>query len=338
MIAELAEKVKAGENLSREETRNAFDEIMSGKVETEEIKELLIALRDKGETVDEISGAAESMRAVVAKVETDLGCPLLDVVGTGGDNKSTINVSTTAAIVAAGAGCYVAKHGNRSVSSKCGSADVLEHLGVNISTTPEKNAELIKKIGIAFLFAPVHHPTMKYAIQARKEIGTRTIFNILGPITNPAGAQTYMLGAFSLELAEKLAGVLAALETEHALVVYGNDGFDELSISAPSTVFEVRKGEIEKYEVSPEKFGFPLGKEEEVQAETIEDNAEAMMAILKGEEKGSRLNMVLMNAGAAIYANGLVESFEEGIAEAKKSIELGKALEKLEKLIEESNK
>ena len=311
---------------------------MSGKVETTQLKEFLIALRDKGETVEEISGAAESMRAVVAQVKPAVSEPLLDVVGTGGDNKGTINVSTCSAIVAAGAGCVVAKHGNRSVSSKCGSADVLETLGVKIDTSTEKNAELIEGIGLAFLFAPVHHPAMKFAMPARKEIGTRTIFNILGPITNPANAQTYLLGVFELGLAEKLANVLAALNTKHALVVHGMDGFDEVSVSGATTVFEVKCGKVEMFEISPEQFGFEVCEEGAVTADTAEENAAVLKAILSGEEKGCKRNIVLLNAGAAIYANNKAESIEGGIELAKQSIDSGKALEKLDKLIEESNK
>ncbi len=338
MIEEAIQTASAGNDLSKEQAKQAFDEIMSGAVEKEQIKQLLIALRDKGETVEEISGAAESMRAVVAAVKPNVDRPLLDVVGTGGDNKGTINVSTCSAIVAAGVGCLVAKHGNRSVSSKCGSADVLEALGVKIDTPAEKNAELIEKIGIAFLFAPVHHPAMKYAMPARKEIGARTIFNILGPITNPASAQTYLLGVFNLELAEKLANVLASLKTEHALVVHGVDGFDEISASNPTTVFEVRQGSVEKSEISPEQFGFESAAEEEVKADTVEENASILRAILSGEENGAKRNIILLNAGAAIYANNQAESIAQGIEKAKQSIESGAALKKLALLVKGSNK
>ncbi len=338
MIVEATEKVKKKEDMAREETRKLFDEIMSGKVETKALAEFLKALAEKGETVEEIIGAAESMRAVVTKVEPKVEEPLLDVVGTGGDKKSTINVSTASAIVAAGAGCIVAKHGNRSVSSKCGSADVLENLGVKIDTSPEKNAGIIEKIGIAFLFAPMHHPAMKYAIPARKQLGTRTIFNILGPITNPAGAQTYLLGVFDAGLAEKLAGVLAGLNTKHALVVHGNDGFDEISLSDATTVFEVKEGNVKKYEISPEQFGFEKGGETDVAAETVEENAEILKKVLSGEETGPKRDIVLLNAGAAIYANDKAKSIEEGVEKAKESISNGSALKKLEALIEESNR
>jgi len=338
MIEEAISKVSKGKNLSRSESRQVFDEIMQGKAETEQIALLLKALAEKGETVDEIAGAAESMRAVVAAVSPKVDAPLLDVVGTGGDGKHTINVSTASAIVAAGAGCLVAKHGNRSVSSKCGAADVFETLGVNIESSPEKNAELIEKIGIAFLFAPVHHPAMKHAIPARKQLGTRTIFNILGPITNPANAQTYLLGAFSLELAEKLASVLAGLGTQHALVVYGNDGFDEVSLSDSTTVFEVTGGKVEKYEISPEQFGLERCKEEDIQSGGPEENAKIMKSILGGDEQGPKRDVVLLNAGCAIYANGQAESIKEGINAARESINSGLALKKLEMLAEAGKK
>ncbi len=338
MIGQFVEKASKGENLSRKEAREAFDLIMAGKVETPEIKELLIALRDKGETIDEISGAAESMKDVVANVSPKTDKPLLDIVGTGGDCKSTINVSTASAFVAAGAGCIVAKHGNRSVSSKCGSADVLEKLGVKLECGNEKNTRMIEKIGIAFLFAPCHHPAMKFAIPARKEIGTRTIFNILGPLTNPANAQTFLLGIFSLELAENLAGVLANLKIGHALVVHGNDGFDEISVSDATTVFEVKGGKIERYEISPEQFGFQRANERDIKVSSIEENATVLKAILSGKEKDAKRDIVVFNAGAAIYVNNLASSIGEGIEKARQSIDSGSALKKLEQLVEESGK
>lgn len=338
MIKECIGKVVEGEDLTKEETRQAFDEIMSGKASDAQIAALIVALRLKGETVDEISAAAESMRAVVADVKPKVEGELLDVVGTGGDKKHTINISTIAAIVAAGAGCNVAKHGNRSVSSKCGSADVLEKLGVKIDCDNKKNVELIEKIGIAYLFAPCHHPAMKYAIGPRKEIGVRTIFNILGPITNPANAKTYLLGVFNKELAEKLANALANLGVKKALVVHGNDGFDEISLSSSTTVYEVEEGRVKNYEIKPEDFGLERCKEKEVSTDTVEECAEAMKNILTGKEKGPKRDVVLLNAGAAIYANGKAKDIVEGIKKAKQAIDSGKALEKLEKLIEESSK
>ncbi|MDP2974419.1 MAG: anthranilate phosphoribosyltransferase, partial [Candidatus Diapherotrites archaeon] len=320
-IEEAIAKAGAGKDLSRREAKALFDEIMNGKVETEKLAQFLKALAEKGEAVEEIIGAAESMRAVVACVKPKVKGDLLDIVGTGGDKKGTFNVSTTAAFVAAGAGCLVAKHGNRSVSSKCGAADVLEKLGVKIDLGAEKNAELIKKIGIAFLFAPCHHPAMRYAMPARKMLGIRTIFNILGPITNPANAQTYLLGVFDLQLAEKLAAVLAGLKVKHALVVHGNDGFDEISLSDKTTVFEVQGAKVKRYEISPEQFGFKRCREQQVAGETAEKNAEILRDILSGIEKGAKREIVLLNAGAAFFAIGKAGSFKQGIEKARESIE-----------------
>ncbi len=338
MIDSAIEQVSKGASLSREQAKEVFDEIMSGKAPTEKIAELLKALAEKGETVDEIVGAAESMRAVVAEVKPKVDAPLLDVVGTGGDKKHTFNISTAAAIVAAGAGCYVAKHGNRSITSKCGAADVLEKLGVKLECSNEQNAAMIEKIGIAFLFAPCHHPAMRYAMPARKQLGIRTIFNILGPITNPANAQTYLLGVFDAGLAEKLAQVLADLGTEHALVVHGNDGFDEISLCDSTTVFEVKGSSVQQYEISPEQFGFAPCSEQQLAVENVDQSAAIMRAILERKEKGAKRDVVLLNAGAAIYANGKAESIEEGIAKARESIGSGNALGKLQQLVEGSNR
>ncbi|MCX6798825.1 MAG: anthranilate phosphoribosyltransferase [Candidatus Diapherotrites archaeon] len=336
-IEEASERVSAGNDLTRAETRELFDEIMRGKVPTEPLAAFLKALAEKGESIEEIIGAAESMRAVVACVKPKVKGDLLDIVGTGGDKKNSFNVSTCAAFVAAGAGCIVAKHGNRSVSSKCGAADVLEKLGVKIDLPPEKNAELLEKIGIAFLFAPCHHPAMRHAMPARKMLGTRTIFNILGPLTNPAGAQTYLLGVFDLSLAEKLASALAKLRIRRALVVHGRDGFDEISLCAPTAVFDVAGGKVGKYEIAPEKFGLKNCAEAELGVAGAEESAEAIKNILCGKEKGAKMDIVLINAGAAIYANGMAESIAEGIELARKSIESGAAMEKLKALVELSN-
>ncbi|MFH1391578.1 MAG: anthranilate phosphoribosyltransferase [Candidatus Diapherotrites archaeon] len=337
MILEATEKISGKNNLTREEAKVVFDEIMKGKATHEQIVKLLLALNEKGESIEEIQGACESMRSVVAKVTYSGDEDILDVVGTGGDGKSSFNVSTTSAIVAAGAGCIVAKHGNRSVSSKSGAADVLEALGVNIETSAERNSEILSKIGLAFMFAPKHHPAMKYAIGPRKEIGKRTIFNILGPITNPANANTYLLGAYSEELAEKLAFVLAGLDTKHALVVHGS-GFDEATLTGKTTVFAVLDGKVGKTEITPEQFGLKLCKEEDLAVENAKESSEIVKKILKGEEQGAKRNTILLNAGIAIFANGKAKSIEEGIEKARGSIDSGKALEKLNLLIEESNK
>jgi len=311
---------------------------MNGEATAAQISCLITALRMKGETVDEITGAAESMREVVAEVKPNVDTDLLDVVGTGGDKKNTFNISTASAFVAAGAGCYVAKHGNRAVSSGSGAADVLEKLGVKIDCNNEKNAELIEKIGISFLFAPCYHPAMKHAIAPRKEIGIRTIFNILGPITNPAKAKTFLLGVYDLALAEKLANVLANMGLKKALVVHGNDGCDEITVCDKTTVFGVENGKVSKSEISPEEFGLEKVKGKELVVSSVEESAKVLKAILSGEEKGAKRNAVLLNAGAAIYANGKAESIKKGIEKATESIDSGKANEKLNTLIEESNK
>ncbi|MCR4335647.1 MAG: anthranilate phosphoribosyltransferase [archaeon] len=337
MIVEATEKISEKNDLTREESKQVFDEIMNGKTTHEQIVKFLLALNEKGESIKEIQGACESMRSVVAKVTYSGNADVLDVVGTGGDGKSSFNVSTTSAIVAAGAGCIVAKHGNRSVSSKSGAADVLEALGVNIETSAERNSEILSKIGLIFMFAPKHHPATKYAIAPRKEIGKRTIFNILGPITNPANANTYLLGVYSEELAEKLAFVLAGLNTKHAMVVHGS-GFDEATLTGKTTVFEVLDKKVKKTEITPEQFGFEVCKEKDLAVENAEESSEIIKKILKGEEQGAKRDTVLLNAGIAIFANGKAKSIDEGIEKAKESIDSGKALEKLNLLIEASNK
>jgi len=240
--------------------------------------------------------------------------------------------------VAAGAGCIVAKHGNRAVSSKSGSADVLEKLGVKIDLEAGKNALLIEKLGIAFLFAPCHHPAMKYAMPARKQLGIRTIFNILGPLTNPANAQTMLLGVFDLALAEKLAKVLANLGMKHVLVVHGLDGFDEISLCAKTKVFEVKEGMVEEYEIGPKQFGLERATEGELRVETPGQAAKEIRAILEGKMSGPKKDFIILNAGAGIYANGKAKTIAEGIEMARASIEKGKALKKLERLVEESRK
>jgi anthranilate phosphoribosyltransferase len=338
MMKEAIAAVVEGKDLSRKEAKEVFDEIMQGKATDAQIAALLVGLRMKGETSDEIAGAAESMRKVVAKVEPKVKERLLDVVGTGGDKKGTINVSTAAAIVAAGAGCVVAKHGNRSVSSRSGAADVFQQLGVKIELTNVQNSRVIENIGIAFLFAPIHHPAMKYAIGPRREIGVRTIFNILGPITNPANAQTYLLGVYDRKVAEKIADSFVALGVEKALVVSGDDGCDEISLCGPTTVFEVENGKVKNYKIKPEDFGFKKCKEQDVCVDGAMESAADIRKIFEGELKGAKRNIIALNAGAAIYANKKAKSIKEGIEMAKESIDSGKALEKLEMLVKESNK
>lgn len=336
MIVECISKVVDGKNLSREEAKLAFDEIMAGPATSAQIASLITALRMKGETIEEIIGAVESMRSVVSAVKPNVKGDFLDVVGTGGDRKGTFNVSTCSAIVAAGVGCLVAKHGNRSVSSRSGAADVLFELGVNIEADNVKNAQLIEKIGIAFIFAQKHHPAMKHAAGPRKEIGIRTIFNVLGPLTNPAGAQTMLLGVYDQSLAKKLAGVLAGLGMKKALVVHGSLGEDELSISGQSVVFEVENGEVKEYLVKPQDFGLRVYPEKNVVVENSVQSAQAIRSVLEGKERGAKREIVLLNAGAAIYANGMAKSIMDGIKLAEKSIDSGAALKKLDLLVKES--
>ncbi len=337
LIEEATEKAGRKKNLSRRETKQLFDEIMSGKIETGLLAAFLKALAEKGETAGEIAGAAESMRAAAATVKPNVKGNLLDIVGTGGDKKNAINASTAAAIVAASAGCLVAKHGNRGISSKSGSADVLEKLGVKIDLNPEQNARLIEKIGIAFLFAPCHHPAMKHAMPARKILGIRTIFNILGPLTNPSNAQTMLLGCFDQGLAEKIAAALARLRIKHALVVHGLDGFDEISLCSNTRVFEVKGKKINPFEVSPEQFGFARAKEEQLKVETTEQAALEIKAIFENKMHGPKKDFISLNAGAGIYVNGKARTIKEGIEKAAKAIEEGKAMQKLCQLAKESN-
>ncbi len=324
-----------GRDLSREDARNAFDEIMAGDATPAQISSLITALRMKGETSEEIQGAAASMRNAARTVDYQGEGPLLDIVGTGGDDKHTFNVSTTSSFVAAGAGCTVAKHGNRSVSSKSGSADVLETLGINIGTTAPENERLLNEVGIAFLFAPVHHPAMKHAIGPRREIGIRTIFNILGPITNPAEADHYLLGAYNEEVAEKLANALAGLHTERSLVVHGS-GYDEIALTGPTTLFHVSGDSVEQTEIEPEQFGYELCDEEDLTVEGPEESARAIRGILDGTITGPRRAMIELNAGIGIYTAGRVDTMEEGVEQAREAIRSGGAEEKLKLLIEKS--
>src|SRR3989338_3656135 len=278
MIREAIAKVVGRKNLTQEEAKQVFDEIMEGNATEAQIASLITALRIKGETADEIIGAAQAMREKAQRVEYRGKAEILDVVGTGGDGKGSFNISTAAAIVAAGAGCIVAKHGNRSVSSKSGAADVLEVLGVKVDTTPKRNSEILSKTGLAFLFAPAHHPAMKYAAKPRKEIGIRTIFNILGPITNPAGASTYLLGAYDEPLAKTMASALAGLNVKRALVVTGN-GYDEATLTGKTVVFEVENGKIERKEYTPEKFGFETCSETDLAANEPKESANIILQI-----------------------------------------------------------
>ena len=334
MIREAISKVVDGENLSQEEAAATMNEIMSGDATPAQISCFITALRLKGETVDEITGCAKIMREKVTRIESQAK-PLVDTCGTGGDGLHTFNISTTAAFVAAGAGLHVAKHGNRSVSSKSGSADVLKALGVNIEADAVTVARCVDEVGIGFLFAPMLHPAMKYAIGPRREIGIRTIFNILGPLTNPAGASSQVLGVYDPGLTETLANVLKNLGSEHVFVVHGSDGLDEMTVTDKTHVAELVDGEVKCYEIDPEDFGISKADISSLVGGAAEENAQITLDILNGD-KGPGRDIVLLNSAAAIVAGGLASNLAEGIQIAAQTIDSGKALEKLELLKEKS--
>lgn len=336
MIKEAIAKAVEKKNLTEDEMVSVMREIMDGEATQAQIASFITALRMKGETVDEITGAARVMREKALKVKTRASV-VVDTCGTGGDESFTFNISTAAAFVAAGAGLTVAKHGNRSVSSKSGSADVLRSLGVNIEAEVERVEECLDAIGIGFLFAPMMHGAMKYAAPVRREIGIRTIFNILGPLTNPAGAQYQVLGVYRSELTEMLAEVLKNLGSISAFVVSGNDGLDEITVTAETKVSELKNGVVNTYYIKPEDFGMKPCKLFELQGGDPDDNARIIREVLKGE-KGAKRDVVVLNAAAAIAASGKAKDFKDGIKLAEESIDSGKALEKLERLIEITNK
>jgi len=335
MIKEAISKLVERKNLTKEEAQQAMSEIMSGETTPSQIASLITALRIKGETSDEITGCAEAMRNASVKISINQDL-IVDTCGTGGDGTGTFNISTAVALVAAGGGLTVAKHGNRSASSKCGSADVLEHSGVNINTKPEKTKECIEKIGIGFLFAPIYHPAMKYAMPTRKEVGIRTIFNILGPLTNPAGANVQLLGVPSPELIEMLANVLKNLGSKAALVVHG-EGLDEISTMGETLIAELKNGQVKKYPIKPEDFGIKRTTLKELQGAEVDKNVHIMKSVLEGEE-GAYRDIVLLNSGALFYMAGKAKDIKEGIKIAEESIDSGNALKKLNDLIKFTNK
>ena len=338
MIKEAIAKIVTKQDLTYDEAYGVMMEIMKGETTPTQNAAFLAALSTKStkaETIDEIAGCAAAMRDNALKVDTDLD--LLEIVGTGGDNAGSINISTTSALIIAAAGIKVAKHGNRAASSKCGAADCLEALGVNIDLAPEKFVELLEKVGICFFFAQKYHPSMKYVGAIRRELGFRTVFNILGPLTNPAHPKTQLLGVYDESLCEPLAKVLMSLGVKRGMVVFGQDKLDEISISSPTTVCEF-KGDMHKnYEIRPEDFGFRTADKSELVGGTPAENAAITLAILKGEEKGAKLNAVLMNAGAAIYLGGKADTLADGVKLARKLVESGEALKKLNEFIEASN-
>ena len=331
MIGQAIKRVVDGQDLGREEMVEIFGEIMDGNASDVQKSAFLVALRMKGETADEITGAAMAMRARVTPLEVDRET-LVDTCGTGGDGRGTFNISTLAAIVAAAAGASVAKHGNRAVSSSCGSADVLTALGVHIDLDAARMSKVLRRIGISFLFAPKLHPAMGAVVGVRRELGVRTIFNLLGPLTNPAFAKRQVLGVYADPLVDVVARVLLALGAEHALVVHSRDGLDEISVSAPTRVCEVRGGEIREYEITPEDLGLERHPLQALAGGDANENARIARSILDGET-GARRDVVAANAGAALYVAGAAPTLLEGVETARQAIASGAARAKLEELV-----
>ena len=336
MIKEAIIKLSKKQDLAYAEAEAVMDEIMSGQATPVQMSAYLTALALKGETIDEITASAAGMRAHCIKLLHNLD--VLEIVGTGGDGSNSFNISTTSSLVIAAGGVPVAKHGNRAASSKSGAADVLETLGVKITLTPERSAEILKKINICFLFAQNYHIAMKYVAPIRKELGIRTVFNILGPLSNPAGANMELMGVYDQSLVEPLAQVMANLGVDRGMVVYGQDSLDEISMCAPTSVCEIRDGKFTSYEITPEQFGYERCEKGALTGGTPAENAEITKAILKGEEKGPKRQAVCLNAGAALYIAGKATSIEEGVKLAESLIDSGAALKKLEEFVEETNK
>lgn len=338
MIKEAIVKIVNKEDLTYNEAYTVMNEIMSGETTPTQNAAFLAALSTKSakaETTDEIAGCAAAMRDNATKVDT--GMDIFEIVGTGGDNAQSFNISTTSALVAAAGGMKVAKHGNRAASSLCGTADCLEALGVNIQQSPKRCVELLKEAGMCFFFAQKYHTSMKYVGPIRKELGFRTVFNILGPLTNPGSPKMQLLGVYDEYLVEPLAQVLISLGVERGMVVYGKDKLDEISMSAPTAVCEFKDGWFKSYTIAPEDFGFERCTKEDLKGGTPEENAKITREILGGA-KGHKRNAVLMNAGAALYIGGKAETLKDGISLAAEIIDSGKALETLDKLIEVSNR
>jgi anthranilate phosphoribosyltransferase len=327
-------KVATGATLTREEAAGAFDRMMSGEATPSQMGGLLMGLRMRGETVDEITGAVTTMRAKMLKVEAPAGA--IDVVGTGGDASGSYNISTCAAFIVAGAGIPVAKHGNRALSSRSGAADVLGALGVKIDLGPEAISRCIQEAGIGFMFAPAHHPAMKHVGPTRIELGTRTIFNLLGPLSNPAGVKRQMVGVFSRQWVEPLAHVLKNLGSERAYVVHGSDGLDEITTSGPTSVAALDNGKVTTFEIRPEELGFAKARPEDLRGGDAEANASAVMDVLRGK-KGAFRDVAILNAAAAIVVAGKAKDLKEGIAVAAKSVDSAEAEGRLDRLIAVSN-
>jgi len=333
MLKGILGKLVEGKDLDEDEMTYFMSAIMEGKATPAQIGAFLVALRMKGETITEITSAAKVIRDKAYKIEVKRDKPLVDTCGTGGDGKNTFNVSTVTAFVVAGAGLRVAKHGNRSVSSHCGSADVIETLGINLELDIEKVARCIDEIGIGFLFAPKFHPAMKYALSPRRELGLRTIFNILGPLTNPAKTTHQVIGVYDKKWLFPLAHVSKNLGLKGAMIVHGEGGYDEITITGKTYVAELKEGEIFEYEINPKSFGLNIASEEEIKGKDREYNAQLLKDILLDKEKGAKYDMVLLNAAAVFKITNLVKNWEDGIDLAKEVIKSKKAYEKLEKLI-----
>lgn len=338
MIKEAIFKIVNKKDLTYDEAYTVMNEIMSGETTATQNAAFLAALSTKSaraETTDEIAGCAAAMRAHATKVDT--GMDVFEIVGTGGDNAQSFNISTTSALIAAAGGMKVAKHGNRAASSLCGTADCLEALGVNISQSPAKCVELLKEVGMCFFFAQKYHTSMKYVGAIRKELGFRTVFNILGPLTNPASPAMQLLGVYDGYLAEPLTRVLTSLGVKRGMVVYGQDKLDEISLSSPTTICEIKDGWYKTYVITPEDFGFGRCKKEDLKGGTPAENAQITLDILNGV-KGHKRNAVLLNAGAALYIGGKAKDMKEGVVLAAELIDSGKALATLQNFIEFSNR
>ena len=336
MIKEAILKLSKKENLNYEEAKEVMNEIMSGKATAVQMSSYLTALSMKGETIEEITGSAAGMRANCIKLLHNM--EVLEIVGTGGDNSNSFNISTASAIVIAAGGVAVAKHGNRAASSKCGAADVLEELGININISPEKSREILSKINICFLFAQNYHIAMKYVAPVRKELGIRTVFNILGPLSNPAGANIELMGVYDESLIEPLAKVMQNLGVKRGMVVYGTDKIDEISMSSETKVCEILdKENLKSYTISPKDFGYDFCDKKEIEGGSVKENAEIIRNIFNLKDNGAKRKAVCMNAGAGFYIAGKVKNIKEGVQMAESLIDEKKAFEKLEDFIKESN-
>jgi anthranilate phosphoribosyltransferase len=336
MLKEWIGKIVERQDLNEEEAFHAMEEIMEGKALPTQIASFLTALRMKGETIQEITGFARAMRSKAMPIRSKDGACIVDTCGTGGDGRGTFNISTAVAFVVAGGGLTVAKHGNRSVSSHSGSADVLEALGVNVNLPPEKVQTCLRQNGLAFLFAPLFHPAMKHALGPRREVGIRTVFNLLGPLTNPAGANIHLLGLYREDLTRPIAEVLKNLGSKSALVVHGKDHCDEISITGTTTVSYLKEGSIEDIQMVPEDAGLPRARLEEIRGGTPEENAKVLSGIFSGE-MGPPRDVVLLNGGAVFWAAAEVSNLREGVEMAAESIDSGRAMKKLQELIRFTN-